>query len=325
MKLYLLPLLLCFSNLLADKVVTPQHESKFENPWYTGPLLTPSSVVVPVGHINFEPYIYVLAISGSYNSKGEVVKADLSWINSFQPVLEVGLTSWMDIQLLPTLVYNYNKHHAQWLFYDFPIVIDFQILAPKHPDDWTPYIKLILSEVFPTGQYRNLNPKKLGVDISGSGSFRTIAGFVIGEMFHLWARHFIIARLALQYDLPAPVHVKGFNAFGGGYGTNARIFPAQNLEMDIGIEFTLSKNWVLACDFEGIWTLKTHFSGNPGKNADGTPAVLGFKASSQYSLAPALEYNWSETLGIIGGGWFTFAGRNASRFWSAVLAVNYYH
>ena len=211
MKRIIFSLLLYSYGLLADKVITPQHQTEIENPWYTGPLLTPSSVVVPVGHVNFEPYIYVLATSGSYNSHGKVVKADLSWSNSFQPVLEFGLTSWMDIQLLPTVVYNYNKHHAQWLFYDFPITLDFQVLTPTHPDDWTPYIKLILTEIFPTGQYRNLNPKKLGVDISGTGSFRTVAGFVVGEMFHLWAHHFIIARVALQYDIPAPVHVKGFN------------------------------------------------------------------------------------------------------------------
>jgi hypothetical protein len=325
MKYIILSLLVFSSSVFAVKVVTPRHLSEIENPWYTGPLITPSSVVVPAGHINFEPYIYVLANSGFYDSHGNVVKEDLSWVNSFQPIIQIGLTSWMDIQFLPTIVYNYNKHHAQWLYSDSQIILDFQLLSPKHIDDWTPYIKFFLIEIFPTGQYRNLNPKKRGVDLSGTGSFRTVPGIVIGELFHLWAHHFIIARLALQYDLPAPVHLKGFNAYGGGYGTNARFFPAQSLELTIGVELTLSKNWVLACDFEGLWTQKTHYSGNPGKNADGTPAILGVKASSQYAFAPALEYNWSESLGIIGGSWFTFAGCNAPRFWSAVLAVNYYH
>lgn len=319
-----LALLLFSTCLFADKVITPKHQLEVENPWYTGPLLAPSAVTVPVGHANFEPYIYIIANTGSYDAHGKVVKTDTSWANSFQPVVQVGLTKWMDIQFLPSLVYNYTQHQAQWLFYDFPITIDFQLTSPSYMGDWTPYIKLSLTEIFPTGKYRHLNPKKKGVDISGTGSFRTSAGLVIGEMFHLKGVHFLIARVLFLYEIPAPVQLEGFNAYGGGYGTNARFFPAQNWQTDLGVELTLTKNWVLACDFVGSWAVKPHFSGDPGRTAVGTSAALGTGPSAQYALAPAIEYNWSENLGIIGGSWFTVAGHNAPRFWSAVVAFNYY-
>lgn len=310
--------------LFADKVITPRHEVEIENPWYTGPLLAPSSVIVPPGHFNFEPYVYVIANTGSYDAHGKVKKSDTFWANIFQPVCEVGLTSWMDMQIQPSVVYNYTEHQAQWLFYDLPVTFDFQLLSPSHPEDWTPYIKLALTEIFPTGKYQHLNPKKKGVDVSGTGSFRTSAGLVIGEMFHLKGAHFLIARLLLFYELPAPVELRGFNAYGGGYGTKARFFPAQNWQADLGVELTLTKNWVLACDFVGSWAVATRFSGNPGRAADGSPAALGIGPSSQYALAPAIEYNWSENLGMIGGSWFTVAGHNAPRFWSTVIALNYY-
>jgi hypothetical protein len=52
--------------------------------------------------------------------------------------------------------------------------------------------------------------------------------------------------------------------------------------------------------------------------------VNGGPSSSQYSLAPAIEYNWSQNIGLIGGVWFTVAGQNISQFNSIVIALNYY-
>jgi hypothetical protein len=317
-------LLFLTTALFADKVIVPKHLVEVENPWFTGPLLAPSAAVVPVGHFNIEPYVYVIANTGSYDSHGNVQKMDTLWVNNFQFVLQAGLTNWMDIQILPSAVYNYSQHEARWLFYDFPVTVDFQLLAPSHMEDWTPYIKISFTEIFPTGKYQHLNPKKKGTDISGTGSFRSSVGLVFGEVFRLTGIHFLSARLLLFYELPAPVHLEGFNAYGGGYGTNARFFPAQNWEVDLGLELTLTKNWVLACDFVGSWAVATRFSGNPGTDAAGNPATLGIGPSSQYALAPAVEYNWNANVGIIGGAWFTVAGHNAPRFWSAVAAFNYY-
>lgn len=313
-------------NVFADKVVTPKQHSQAENPWYTGPLLAPSSVVVPVGHMNIEPYIYVTGVTGGYNAHGKVQKAKhTAWSTSFQPVLQIGLTKWMDIQILPSAAYNYTDHQARFVFQDFLLTVDFQLLKPDHIDDWKPFIKFFLSELFPTGKYRHLDPKKKGVDIGGSGSFRTMTGFVIGKLFHFHREIFLISRLSLQYELPAPVRLHGFNAYGGGYGTNARFFPGQNFEADLGLELTLTRNWVLACDFVGSWTLKPHYSGCPGRTAAGTLATIGSPGfSTQYALAPAVEYNWAENIGMIAGCWFTVAGKNAPRFWSAVIAFNYY-
>jgi hypothetical protein len=42
-----------------------------------------------------------------------------------------------------------------------------------------------------------------------------------------------------------------------------------------------------------------------------------------FSLAPALEYNWSENAGVIAGVAFTVAGRNTSATVMPVMAVNW--
>lgn len=334
MKTSLLILFLPFV-LFADKYLLPPSPA-LQYPWLTGPLLCPTGYVVPGGNSNYEPYIYVTANTGTYNSDWKVVEKDhIFWTNTFQPVLQFGLTSWMDFEILPTVMYNYVHHEASWALGDLPIILNFQLFKPDHPDDWVPAIKLRLQETFPIGKYRNLNPKKLGTDAGGEGSFQTLFGIAMGTLWHFKDIYFMTTRLYLAYTLPAATHLKGFNTYGGESDTNAHFFPPQNFLVDFAVELTLSRNWALACDFVGTWAGKPHFSGNPGTHLDGTTATLGIGApagsqggsgsSAQYSLAPAIEYNWSSTIGIIGGGWFTFGGRNSNRFWSAVIAFNYYY
>ncbi len=324
MKKFIIGSLLFSSMLFADKVIVQRVHPDFDNPWLTGPLLAPSSAIVPVGHANFEPYIYVIANTGYYDRDWKVKKVDTLWENSFQTFIQVGLTPWMDMEIAPSLTYNYREHKTRWGFGDFPLTFDFQLFSPNHVGDWRPHVKLICQEIFPTGKYRNLDPKKKGVDSTGEGSYQTLLGIVVGKIVHLTGLHFMTPRIFLQYTLPAKTHLKGFNSYGGGYGTNAYFFPAQSFEADFGFEVTLTKTWAFACDFVGTWSGKTHFTGDAGRNADGTKAILGKGSSVQYALAPAIEYNWNDNLGIIGGSWFTVAGRNSARFWSAVFALNYY-
>lgn len=319
-------ILLCFCfPLFADKVITPPHQKDIPNPWFTGPLLAPSYSVVPLGSVNYEPYIESTVTTGGYDSHWKTQKASHPFCAyTLQPFIQIGLGYNLDIQIAPVLAYNYSHHQASWEFEDFPLIVDVQLFAPKVMNDWSPYVKLVLTETFPTGKYRNLNPKKRGSDSGGKGSFITQVGVVLGEMFRLSKRHFMDTRLLLQYTIPSAVKLKGFNSYGGGYGTRARLFPSQSFEVDFAVEILLAKRWAFACDFVGAWNKKTHFSGNPGTNADGTPAILGNKSGIQYSMAPALEYNWSANLGVIGGCWFTFAGKNSAKFWNAIFAINYY-
>ncbi len=248
--------------LIARKVILPQPQQAAQNPWFTGPLLSPSSVVVPGGDVNYEPYLYVTATTGSYDSDWHLHKSPSNfWNIIFQPVIQVGMTSWANFEISPALSYNHTRNAGKWIFGDFPFLLSFQLYEPKDPSQNMPYVKLQIGETFPTGKYRNLDPRKNGTDIGGAGSFNTSFGLVLGQLFHLKGVHFILGRVFFQYNLPAPTRLKGFNAYGGGYGTNARFFPSQVFSIDASVEISLSKNWAFACDAVGSWQTKTHFSG----------------------------------------------------------------
>lgn len=91
------------------------------------------------------------------------------------------------------------------------------------------------------------------------------------------------------------------------------------------MEYSITLNWVAAIDLNYIHINKSTFRGKLGTIAPGVPAMVGFKASEQFSLAPALEYNWSEKIGVIAGVWFTVLGRNQFDFTSGVAAFNWYY
>ena len=176
----------------------------------------------------------------------------------------------------------------------------------------------------PSGKYRNLDPKKLGTDAGGSGSFKPIVELVVARLFKFSNIHFLSSRIAFTYTIPTPVHLVGFNAYGGGIGTDGTVYPAQDFTADLGLEYSLTKNWVLALDVIGYWKGKDRFSGQSGMTSQGLPATNTNSAKILYSVAPAIEYNWSANLGVIGGVWFPVIGKNASQFFSAMIAVNLY-
>lgn len=315
--------LFLFTALFAEKA--PLHHYIDEDgshevlaPWFTGPLLAPSSIVIPLGHYNIEPYIYAVANTAKYDANWHTVKMETFWNNYFQPSFQFGIAPRLDFQFNPTVYYNTTRGVSSWQWGDMPIGIDLQLYrGGGELTDWITALKLALKETLPLGKYQKLNPEKFGTDVGGQGSWQTGLGLIWGNLFYLGKGRFVATRFSFSYTLPAPVRVKNLNAYGGGPGTRGTVYPAQNFTIDLGSEWGLTQNWVFALDVVASWSGKVRFKGD-------TAVKNTAPASAQFSLAPAIEYNWNANLGIIFGPWFTFAGRNSERFASAIFALNYY-
>jgi hypothetical protein len=320
---FLIQLLLIFSLHAKKAPLGPYLETtsdrKVDSPWLTGPLLAPSGLTIPKGHYNIEPYVYVFANTARYNKGYRPVKIPTYWSVVIQPSIQIGLTDFLDFQFNPTCLYNYTRGAAKWDVGDMPIGIDIQLYkSDEEIADWITGLKLAIKEVLPLGRYQKLNPKKFRTDLGGVGSWQTTIGLVWGNLIYLKRDHFLSLRLNAQYTFPTQVHVKNFNAYGGGPGTRGKVRPPQNFEIDLGSELTLTRNWVFAMDAVALWQTPFRFKGRTFLPNSGP-------SSFQLSLAPAIEYNWNADLGIIAGPWFTIAGRNSLKFTSGVIAFNYYH
>lgn len=311
--------------IAADIAVLPEPEAIA--PWFTGPLLANSATIIPVGHWATEPYFYSIANTDRYDNHWDTLELDTLWNIAAQPFFWVGLTDWADLQLAPYFAWNYREGPAHWVFGDFPVRVEFQLYLDQIPHKhWFPSVKLGIQESFPTGKYDELDPKKLFTDLGGTGAYFTTIQLAFGKLLHVSGRNWVQMRLNLDYGFAPPVKVKGLNAYGGASDTKGTVRPGQMFAFDFSAEYSFTRNFAFACDITGTYTTSGHFSGRKGTGTDlhGNPVRDSLRASIQYSLAPAFEYSWSQTLGVIAGAWFTLAGKNTPKFASGVVALNYY-
>ncbi len=292
-------------------------------PWLTGPLLAPKGAAVPYGDFVVKSYLYAITNTGSYNQDRQVVSADENFYSLKAQFLSFfGLTPWCDLNIIPEVVYNITSTEQDGYPGDLTVGLDFQLMEP----DLTPYfpgIKLAVREVFPTGRFEYLRPRKLSTDLTGWGTFATQFDLIFYKVFSLYSRHFLSMTLSAEYTVNTPVDVHGFNAYGGGFGAKGKALPGNRFQGVASFEITLNRNWVFALDTLYTYTNGTPFFGNPGINFDGEFASVGKPSSENLSFAPAIEYNFSKHLGIIGGCWFSAFGRNSAQFRSGVINVQY--
>ena len=284
-----------------------QHLHKNQNkpePWFTGPLLTPSGHVIPNGHYNIEPYEFVSVNYGVYDQNWHTVSAPHNFYNvNTQVPIQVGMPFNLDFTFTPQWSWNHIHGASHWVLNDMPWGFDYQLLNHKK-GRWWPAVKLALRANFPFGKYKKLDPHEKGTDIGGTGSWLPAIGLVTSHIYWWGGNLFFAPRFNVQYTIPNAVHVKGLNTYGGGHRTNGTVYPGQQLLFQLGFEMAVSRHWVLAGDVQYIHINKTRFKGHAGKTL-GIRNTVGFPSSEQLSLAPAIEYNWTPFVGIIAGAWFS--------------------
>lgn len=315
-----------------ERIKTPQEiqaeldkaEKDFETaksmfvPWYTGPLITGSANNAPPGKMVVQAYLFFLWQYAQFNKHRE--SRDVPDVYTLNPlmVLQRGLTCWLDLTFTPQafLRWRQDKFAEEWG--DLGATFGFQIVKETRE---VPSIRLTLGETFPTGKFQHLSPRKAGIDATGAGAFSTTVGLNMGKVFWSNLLHPTAIRLATNFNFPDHrVDVHGFNAYGGGFGTDGRICPPKTFNIDLGIEYSITQKWVLATDFAYTYSTRVRFHGKPGVNAAGDPASNGGPSSDNFSIAPAIEYNFSDSSGFIGGIWFPVTGRNSANFLSVIAS-----
>lgn len=325
----LLTLFLALPFLLhARKVPLPPEGKNEPTPWFTGTLLTPSAHVIPFGHQNYEPYFYWTTVSGFYDNHWHSHSRPRFKDFLFQPLLQFGILPATEFDISPQFLYNNTRGQHEWRVSDIPMSLSFQLLkeSPTHP---YPTIKLRLGLNAPLGKYDRLDPARFGTDVGGTGNWDPSIGLLFSYLFHLKGIHFLAWHNWFNYTLTVPVHVHGLSFYGGAprvgpiKGTRGTVYPGNIFLITEGFEFSLTQNWVLSLDLVYQHVNRNRFSGH---TLPGTAPVA--PSSELFSIAPALEYNFSPDIGIIAGPWFSVAGRNrnlSAYFISWIFAINIYH
>jgi hypothetical protein len=293
---------------------------KMFNPWYAGPLLTPSAHIIGPQLYNIQPYAFFTNDYAVYDSHGHSHDIPHRHQISVPLYLQYGIVNRLEALLLVKGIHNRQGGHSATNWGDTAFALGFAILKEA---PYQPAIAVYLKETFPTGRYQKLNRKKDGVDGMGAGSYQTTLSLDFSKVIWWWTKHPMATRLSLNYTLAAPVHVRGFNTYGGVRKTHGTIGVVNTFEGDFGYEFSFTQRWVVALDVVYTYSSKSKFSGHRGRDAAGAHALVGGPFNDQLSLAPALEYNPNANLGFLAGVWFPVWGRNSTKFFSEIISLTY--
>jgi hypothetical protein len=282
------------------------------NPFFAGSLMSLSGRTMPQGSVAARAYWLHNEYGGFFNENWRLQSTDTIIKNQQVTFLIFGLTKAIDFIVIPQWVGRHDEDDYV-KFGDLPIAIGFQAFRPLETS-WLPWVRVFVQQLFPTGSYQNLAPTTSGTPGSGGGSYATTLGVAVEKAFHLSETHFLRTRVNALYTISQPVDVQGFNSYGGGFGTNGRVEPGTVTSVTLAGELTLSRHIAIALDLNYQSANATSFFGASGVTLTGAPAQVGSGYNALLMVAPAIEFNYSEKLGLVVGVPFSAWGRNKPQF-----------
>ncbi len=295
---------------------TPSNDEVWTVPWFTGPLLAPSGSVNTLGQVTWQPYLFVTNNFGIFDNSWKRENSPNMWV--IQPLLDLtyGIASFMDLEFTPAFSYQTSQGSSSLRMNDSPFSLGIQALR-DHPGTWIPDLRIRLQITFPFGQYDKGNPKKHGTDLTGQGSYQSGINFNFQKTFKLAPEQYFRLRWSLLGILyPSSVHIEGISTYGGAPGTGGKIYPGRNYTFFLSGEYSITHNWAFAFDTQYVYSSHDRFSGRQRSSLS-----VGNPSSHQINFTPSIEYNYSANFGIIGGAWFTLAGKNSTQFFGGSISA----
>ena len=301
-------------------------QQSLDEAWWTGPLLAASPGTLPRGHWLFEPYFFDVMAYGRFDRDGTLRGAGAAHEIGNQSYIEYGLVDGFTLGLIPRLGFHESaagQDSSGFAVGDLTLQGAYG-LTQFRPGSWIPTTSLVIGETFPTGKYDRLNGPTDGA--LGSGVYSTTFSLYSQTYFWMPNGRILRTRLDLSYQVSRWGSLHGASVYGTGNGFDGRARPGPSFTGDLAFEYSVSQNWVLATDFWWEHDGNTRVQGSYAPPGGASPAaalsVVDTGSDELLYLAPAVEYNWNASMGVIAGARIAAAGRNASATVTPVAAVN---
>jgi hypothetical protein len=120
------------------------------------------------------------------------------------------------------------------------------------------------------------------------------------------------------YEPISNVSVHDNSVYGTSQGFQGTALPGFSSALGFGAGYALDQRWVLALDLVQNFANGLHLQGTNAGNVTNTHGT----SSAALAVAPAVEYNWSDSIGIIAGVEFSVAGRNTPSYVAPQIALS---
>jgi hypothetical protein len=307
----------------SDTGAAPQQS--LDQAWWTGPLLAASPGTLPRGHWLVEPYVYDLITYGDFDRKGTLRSTGAAHEIGSQTYIEYGLVNGFTLGVIPRLGLHESsagQESSGFTVGDITLQGAYG-LTQFRPGSHVPTTSLVIGETFPTGKYDRLDGRTNGA--LGSGAYSTTVSLYSQTYFWMPNGRILRTRLDLSYALSEWASVHGVSVYGTSEGFSGRARPGRSFFGDLALEYSATQSWVLATDFWWEHDGNTRVEGGYAPAiTSALPSYLVQDSGSDQLLyvAPAVEYNWSATMGVIAGVRLAVLGRNATATATPVAAIN---
>lgn len=288
--------------------------------WYTGSLVSPSGAQPKAGILGIEPYMTYTEPAGFFRADGVrlPLPAHQRTVTS-STMFKYGVTDRLSLQTFPAMSYGWKDHgptSSGIKFNDLPLDAILTVVKP-HPEHYVPTVAVFAGVLAPTGDYSHLGRATDGVG-GGAWVFRTAivqqSTFIFpnGHNFRVraWGNFRRAISSARLVDITSYGTERGFRGWGR---------PGINGQAGFSLEYGLSQRWVIAMDFARDWA-----NGARVRGVDGNGRTVNSKgaSSSDWQVAPAMEFSWSPRFGIVAGCAIYVAGHNTNMNVAPQFAVN---
>ena len=269
---------------------------------WTGPMLASTAETLPQGHFYTEPYFFDVISNGDHHpgSSG---------------FYQYGLLDNFTVGVQPAFATATNRLGSGMAIGDFKLLTQVRLtrFTPTHR---VPTIAIVVNEVLPTGKDDKLGPREEG---HGSGAFATEIGVNVQYYFLLENNRLLRARINVLHSFPSGTKLADRSVYGTLPGFRGRAHPGSKTTLIGAVEYSVTREWVLALDVIRESAGKTRVEGSyPG----GSRLRLRSPSSSDVGFAPAVEYNWSDTTGVLLGVWISPKGHNTSASVTPAIAIS---
>jgi Putative MetA-pathway of phenol degradation len=294
---------------------SPVVRQTLDDAWWTGPMLAPSAATLPRGHFLIEPYLYDVIASHS-NGFGS-----LTYLN-------YGVADRVTVGLIPTAGFNRVSNgpsSSRVGVGDLTLQAQYR-LTRVHAGSGLPTISVAVQETLPTGTYNRLGDRPS--DGLGNGAYTTTLALYSQTYFWLPNGRILRMRLNVSRSLSNNVNVEDVSVYGTEAGFRGHAKPGSAFLIDASWEYSLTRRWVLALDATYSHNGNTRATGyvpvsNDAQNSVGVRLDSGSRDG--FALAPAIEYSWKPSLGVLLGIRLIPATHNIHATITPAVALNFVH
>ena len=288
-------------------------EAAIQAQWFTGTLLSPSPGVPRTGVLGIEPYLLDKRGAGAFDVNGilhSTPAGNEQW-RSYTSV-NYGFADGFSLQLLPTVARVSHGGDSQTGLADLPVKLHYRWIDGS-AGFWHPAFTTTFGITFPLGKFEHL---RSAADGFGTGAYMAMEQIEVQQRFTTWGH---AHRLRSWGTISQPLNTVALHdvsSYGTAQGFEGTVVPGSSAELGIGDEMGLDQQWALALD------VVQDFGKGPHIRASGVTGAMRDIEGTSFWVAPAVEFNPTEHVGIIAGVEIAMAGRNAAAQVIPQAAVN---